>query len=67
MLINRLILAATTFGFLFSVYLTGVEAYIIKQYCMWCVASALVMTIMFLLSLRLRKETGIKQEGSVKN
>lgn len=63
-LINRLILVATTFGFLFSLYLTGVEAFVIKQYCMWCIASAVVMTLMFLLSLTLRKENGTKKEVS---
>jgi protein-disulfide isomerase/rhodanese-related sulfurtransferase len=38
-------------AFLFTVYLTGVEAFVLHAWCMWCVLSALLVTAIFLLSL----------------
>jgi protein-disulfide isomerase/rhodanese-related sulfurtransferase/uncharacterized membrane protein len=38
-------------GFLFSLYLTSLEAFVIHAWCAWCVVSALVVTGIFLLSL----------------
>lgn len=37
-------------GFGFSVYLTYLEIYTIEAICQWCVASAVLMTILFLLN-----------------
>jgi len=37
-------------GFGFSVYLTYIEIFKIEAICQWCVASAVLMTILFLLS-----------------
>lgn len=37
-------------GFGFSVYLTYLELYVIEAICQWCVASAVLMTILFLLN-----------------
>jgi uncharacterized membrane protein/thiol-disulfide isomerase/thioredoxin len=44
-------LALTTFGTLFSIYLTFLEPFIIGAICAWCLTSALVMTVLFLLSV----------------
>jgi len=38
-------------GFLFSIYLTALEAFVIHAWCAWCVVSALVVTGIFALSL----------------
>jgi protein-disulfide isomerase/uncharacterized membrane protein/rhodanese-related sulfurtransferase len=38
-------------GFLFSIYLTSLEAFVIHSWCPWCVVSALVVTALFVLSL----------------
>lgn len=38
-------------GFMFSVYLTYLELFVIHAICQWCVASAVVMTIVFIVSL----------------
>lgn len=38
-------------GFLFSVYLTGIEAFVLHSYCMWCVLSAALVTAIFILAL----------------
>ena len=37
-------------GFGFSVYLTWIELFKIEAICQWCVASAVLMTMLFLLS-----------------
>jgi uncharacterized membrane protein len=38
-----------TFGFLFSLYFFYIQAAVIKAYCTWCVVSAIVFTILFIL------------------
>ncbi len=40
-----------TFAFGFSVYLTAVEAFLIHAWCRWCVASAIVATLIFIAAL----------------
>jgi len=45
------IFGMTLFGTLFSFYLTAVEVLVIKAVCSWCIASAILMTLLFLLSL----------------
>ena len=39
------------FGFLFSLYLEGLQAFVIHAWCAWCVTSGIIMTGMFFLSL----------------
>jgi len=55
-------------GFGFSVYLTYIEVFKIEAICQWCVASAVLMTVLFLLSAtRLigygGNEAGLPNEG----
>ena len=38
-------------GFLFSLYLTGVEAFVLHAWCAWCVVSAIAVTLIFALAL----------------
>lgn len=38
-------------GFLFSLYLTLIEIFVLKTICQWCVLSALMMTAIFILSI----------------
>ena len=50
-----LLFGLTLFGFVFSAYLTWAEVVQIKTVCTWCLASAVLMTLLFALSLmRLR-------------
>ncbi len=37
-----------TFGFLFSMYFTYVQAFVLRAFCTWCVLSAINFTILFL-------------------
>jgi uncharacterized membrane protein len=41
----------TLVGILFSGYLTYIEAAILHTYCQWCLLSAAMMTIMFIISV----------------
>ena len=38
-----------TFGFLFSLYFLYIQAAVIRAYCTWCVVSAIVFTLLFIL------------------
>lgn len=40
--------AIVSFGFVFSMYFTYVQAFILKAFCSWCVVSAINFTVMFL-------------------
>ena len=44
-------LLLTTFATLFSVYLTFLEPFVIGATCLWCLSSAVISTILMLLSL----------------
>lgn len=48
--------AVTGIGFLFSLYLTYIEAYVLFSWCIICIGSAISMTIVMLATLILRKE-----------
>jgi len=39
------------FGTLFSIYLTYLELFVIKAVCMWCISSAVIITLLLLVSL----------------
>jgi protein-disulfide isomerase/uncharacterized membrane protein/rhodanese-related sulfurtransferase len=49
--IQYAVAAISCAGFLFSIYLTSLEAFVIHAWCAWCVVSALVMTGIFFMSL----------------
>lgn len=45
------LLGLSTIAFLFSLYLSGVEAFLIGAWCRWCIASAVVSTLLFVAAL----------------
>lgn len=45
------VLALTTAAFLFSLYLTFIQAFALKQWCTWCLMSAGLCTIIFATAL----------------
>lgn len=49
--IAGLLLAGSTFGVAFSAYLTYLEAAVIQAWCQYCVASAIIITLIFLATL----------------
>jgi uncharacterized membrane protein len=54
------LLGLSTIAFLFSLYLSAVELFLIGAWCRWCIASAAVATLLFVASLpelqRLREQ-----------
>ena len=48
-----ILLWATVLAFLFSIYLTYIQMAKIKQWCTWCLTSALICTVIFLAVLKL--------------
>ena len=61
-LIPFLLFGGALFGVLFSGYLTYLEAAVIKAWCRYCVASAIIITIVFAATLpelkRIRDRSG---------
>lgn len=48
----RIALIVTATGaFAFSIYLSALEQFVIKAWCRWCIASAIVATLIFLCTL----------------
>jgi uncharacterized membrane protein len=45
------LLGLSAFGTLYSIYLTYLEIFVIHAVCMWCITSAIVMTLLLLASL----------------
>ena len=50
-LLSRLLLGLSTYAFAFSMYLTGIEAFRLHAWCRWCVASAIVASLIFVFAL----------------
>jgi uncharacterized membrane protein len=50
------LLGLTTFGLLFSMYLTFLEPFVIGATCAWCLTSSILMTALFWLSLAPARE-----------
>jgi uncharacterized membrane protein/thiol-disulfide isomerase/thioredoxin len=46
------LLGMSAFGVLFSIYLTFLEPFVIGAICAWCLTSAIIMTILFLLNIK---------------
>lgn len=42
---------ASAWGFIFSIYLTFIEAFVINAWCQWCLLSAWISTCLFFLCL----------------
>lgn len=45
-----IVLGITFMAFLFSLYLTSLQAFVIKEWCTWCLSSALLTTLIFIFS-----------------
>lgn len=49
--VSWLLLGITGWGVLFSAYLTGLELFVIHGICLYCVSSALLVVVLFVLSV----------------
>ncbi|HTH92952.1 MAG TPA: vitamin K epoxide reductase family protein [Candidatus Paceibacterota bacterium] len=50
-IVEVLLLLMTTCGFAFSLYLIQIQRTVIKQWCVWCIVSAVTATILFFCSV----------------
>lgn len=50
----KLLRLFTTFGVIFSLYLSYLEQFVIHAWCQWCIFSALCVIAQFILSFKLR-------------
>lgn len=48
---TTLLAVMATLGFAFTVYLTALELLVIHAWCRWCVGSAVIMTLIWLVAL----------------
>lgn len=48
---GRILFLLAAGGLLFSAYLTGLEAFVIEAWCRWCLVSAAITGVIFLLAL----------------
>lgn len=46
----NILLVISFFAFIFSLYLISVQAFVLRQWCTWCLVSALFCTLIFILS-----------------
>lgn len=59
--VQGLVILISAGGFAFSLYLTALEAFVIHAYCTWCLGSAVIVTLIFALSLvDLRREPDVE-------
>lgn len=57
-----LLVALATIGFLFTVYLTYLELFVIHAICRWCVGSAVIITAIWVVALlELRRKDGMTE------
>lgn len=53
---RTLVLAAALFGVLFQLYLSVIEATVLEAWCQWCIASFVIVTLIFAIAVyRLRR------------
>jgi len=50
-LVERVGLSFSLSGFMFSVYLTYIELFVIKEVCIWCISLAMLVTILFITNI----------------
>ena len=55
-LFARLLLPATALGFAMSVYFIYVQKFLIKAFCVYCILSAIISTILFCLGLLVHRK-----------
>jgi len=64
--INQAVAAISGAGFLFSIYLTYLEAFVIHAWCLWCIVSTLAISYLFALALvDLSRPVPAGERGSV--
>ena len=64
--LSQILVGVTAFGMLFSFWLTYLELFVIHAICQWCVISAVLATLLFVLSwLDFREVSALLEESEV--
>ena len=63
--ISQVLVAMTGFGVVFSAWLTYLELFVINAICQWCVISAILTVILFVLSWLDLKEVSLLSDDTV--
>lgn len=58
----EMLVGVTTVALLFTLYLTGLELFVIHAFCRYCIVSGIIVLIMFLLSLVYLREQNTADE-----
>jgi uncharacterized membrane protein len=59
----EVMVSVTGLGFLFTLFLTGLELFVIRSLCRYCVVSALIMMAMFVLAIILLRRRPLSVES----
>jgi len=59
---NLLLLGLATVGVVFTAYLTYVELFLVHAICRWCVGSAVIITLIWIVSLLSLRSPGIRTD-----
>lgn len=59
---NTVLAALASVGFLFTVYLTYLELFVIHAICRWCVGSAMIITLIWIVSLRSLRSPALRTD-----
>lgn len=62
--ISLALVAMSGWGVLFSGWLTYIELFVIDAICMWCVISAIIVTIIFIVALLDLREIGLPDDDA---
>ena len=63
--VSVVLLLLTAWGFLFSAYLTSLELFVIHAICVYCVTSAILVTVLMVLSWLDYRETSVRAGETV--
>jgi uncharacterized membrane protein len=63
--VSLALVGLTGWGVLFSGWLTYLELFVINAICMWCVISAIMVAIMFVISLADLRDFGARSEAEL--
>lgn len=59
----EMLVGVTTLALLFTLYLTGLELWVIHAFCRYCIISAIIVAIMFVLSVSYLREVNADAEN----
>ena len=63
--VKKALRGLATFGFLFAIYVTILMWFVVKAWCLWCVVSAITLTLLFINSrfLTITEKRAVTEES----